>query len=90
MEKRFKILGNVSIALGIITALLCISPITGAPIFSLPIGFIGMICSCIYIFIDTQKGINTKKFTPGIIGLLLSSSPVLLILMVIIINYFKH
>ena len=90
MEKKLNILGKVSIAIGIITALLCISPIIGAPIFSLPVGFIGMICSCIYIFIDTQKEINTKKFTPGIIGLLLSSSPVLLILAVIIINYFRH
>ncbi|MCE9539447.1 MAG: hypothetical protein K8R85_09545 [Bacteroidetes bacterium] len=90
MEKKLNILGKVSIAIGIITALLCISPITGAPIISLPIGFIGMICSCIYIFIDTQKEINAKKFTPGIIGLLLSSTPVLLILTFIIINYFKR
>lgn len=90
MEKKLKLLGRVSIGIGIITALLCISPIAGAPIFSLPIGFIGMICSCIYIFIDTQREINSKKFTPGIIGLLLSSTPVLLILTFIIINYFRR
>jgi hypothetical protein len=90
MEKKLKLLGIVSVVIGSLTALICISPIPGAAIFSLPIGFIGMISSCIYIFIDTKNEINTKKITPGIIGLLLSSTPVLLILTFIIINYFKH
>ena len=90
MEKKLKLIGRLSVAMGIITALLCISPIAGAPIFALPVGFIGMISSCIYIFIDTQNEINSKKITLGIIGLLLSSTPVLLIITFIIINYFKH
>jgi len=90
MHKKLKTLGIVSIVIGSVTALLCITPIPGSQILALPIGFIGMICSCIYIFIDTKKEINTKKFSPGIIGLLLSSSPVVLILAFTIINYFKH
>jgi energy-converting hydrogenase Eha subunit C len=90
MERKLKLLGIVSIVIGSIAALLCISPITGAPIIALPIGFIGMICSCIYVFFDIQKEVNKKSFTPGIIGLLLSSAPVLLILAFIIINHFKH
>ena len=90
MQKKLKLLGIVSIVIGSITALLCISPIPGSQILALPIGFIGMICSCIYIFIDTKKEINTKTFTPGIIGLLLSSSPVLLILAFTIINHFRQ
>ena len=90
MEKKFKLLGIVSILIGSITALLCVSPITGGVILSLPIGFIGMICSCVYIFIDTKKEINKKSFTPGIIGLLLSSTPILLIMAFTIIKHFNH
>ena len=90
MEKKFKILGTASIVIGSITSFLCISPIGGSAILSLPVGFLGMVCSCIYIFIDTQKEINTKRFTPGVIGFLLNSTPVLLILSFTIINHFKH
>lgn len=90
MQKKLKLLGIVSIVIGSITALLCITPIPGSQILALPVGFVGMICSCIYIFIDTKKEMNTKIFTPGIIGLLLSSTPVILILAFTIINYFKH
>ena len=89
MQKTIKILGIISITIGAATALLCILPISGAPIIALPIGFIGMVFSCIYIFIDTQKELSTKKITPGIIGLLLSSTPVILILIFTIINHFK-
>lgn len=90
MQKKIKLLGIVSIVIGSITALLCITPISGSAILSLPIGFIGMICSCIYIFFDTKKEINTTSFTPGIIGLLLSSTPVLLILTFTIISHFRQ
>lgn len=90
MQNKFKLLGILSIGIGMLTALLCILPIAGAAVISLPFGFVGMICSCIYIFIDTQKELSTKRFTPGIIGLLLSSTPVILILFFSIINHFKH
>ena len=90
MEKKLKVLGIVSIIIGSIAALLCISPMHSSILMALPIGFAGMVCSCIYVFLDTKNEINTKKITPGIIGILLSSAPVLLILTFIIINYFKH
>lgn len=87
-SQRLKILGFFSIAIGALTALLCLFP--GLLLFALPLGFSGMICSSIYVYIDTKNEINTRKITPGIIGLLLSSSPVLLILAFVIINYFNR
>jgi hypothetical protein len=87
MTKNIKILGYFSIAIGIIAALLCIIPM--GFLFALPIGFIGMILSGIYVFIDTKNNINTKKITAGIVGMLLSSIPVLFILLFTIISFFK-
>ncbi len=87
MEKKLKILGIVSMIIGGVAALCCLSPKT--LIIAFPTGFIGMVCSCIYVFIDTRDQINTKKITPGIIGVILSSVPVLIILVFTIIHYFK-
>ena len=88
IQKKLKLLGIVSLILGSLAALCCLLP-TGI-ILALPFGFFGLIASSIYIFIDTRDEINTSKITPGIISMVLSSIPVLLILSVIIINHFKH
>ncbi|MES2592022.1 MAG: hypothetical protein V4608_09065 [Bacteroidota bacterium] len=89
MQKKLRVLGIVSVVIGGIAALLALYPSKGL-LFALPLGFAGMICSSIYIFIDTKNEINSKAVTPGIVGLFLSSIPVLLILIFIIINYFSH
>lgn len=87
-ERKIKILGIVSLILGAFSAMFCLFP--GGIIIAMPIGFFGMICSSIYIYIDTRDDINTSKITPGIISMFLSSIPVLLILSFTIINHFKH
>ena len=86
MGKNLKLLGIGCLVLGSVTAISCIFSL----VIALPIGFLGMICSAIYVYIDTKNEINTSTITPGIIGLLLSSTPVLLILILIGYNYFKH
>jgi len=86
MEKNLKLLGIVCLVLGSITAISCIFSL----IIALPIGFLGMICSAIYVYTDTKNEINTSNITAGIIGLFLNSTPVLLILILIAYNYFKH
>lgn len=83
MEKRLKVLGIVSVILGVAAAALCIIP--NKLFFAILIGFIGMICSCIYVFINTKNEINTRKFTAGILGMILSSVPVIFMLIFIII-----
>lgn len=87
-EKKIKILGTLSIILGVGAAVLCLFP--KGIIIALPLGFLGMISSSIYIFVDTKEQVNSKKITPGIISMVLSSIPVLLILAFTIINNIKH
>jgi hypothetical protein len=86
MENNLKTLGIVCIILGIATVAVCFFSL----FLALPIGFLGMICSSIYVYIDTKNEINTSGFTKGIIGMVLSSSPVLFILILIVYNYLKH
>jgi hypothetical protein len=88
IQKKLKLIGFLSLTLGALAALFCLFP--GGIILAMPFGFFGMIASSIYIFIDTRDEINTSKITPGIISMILSSIPVLLILTFTIINHFKN
>lgn len=89
LQKRLKILGIISILIGCTAALLCVSSQRGL-FFAIPVGFIGMLCSGIYVFIDTRNEVNTKKITPGIIAMALSSVPVLFMLVFMIIDYYSR
>lgn len=84
MEKRLKILGYISVGLGILSALFCINPYW--IFFGIISGFFGLIVSTIYVFMDTRNEINKKKLTPGIIGMILSSIPILVMLMFIVMD----
>ena len=86
-KKKLKLIGILAVVLGALAALFCLFP--GGIIIALPVGFLGMIVSSIYIFIDTRDEINTSKITPGIISMILSSIPVLLILTFTIIHHFN-
>ena len=76
MQKNLKTLGIVSISIGCVAAILCVVP--GA--------FIGMLSSGIYVFIDTRHEINTNRVTAGIIGMGLSSMPILFMLAILILK----
>lgn len=82
MAQRLKIIGYISIGLGAIAALLC----PFAIFYGILAGFFGMIISTVYIFIDTKNEINTRKFTAGMLGMLLSSVPILFMLAIIILT----
>ena len=84
MEKRIKILGIIALSLGIIAALLCILPY--GLFLSLPTGFLGMLTSTTYVYFDTKYGISKKKLSLGVIGILLSSIPIILVLAIIIMS----
>ena len=87
MIKTLKIFGIFSILLGGIAALLCMIPLgIKGLFFALIAGFFGMICSTAYIFIDSRYQLSTKKITPGVIGILLSSVPIVLIIVFKIIH----
>ncbi|OFY82489.1 MAG: hypothetical protein A3F72_00240 [Bacteroidetes bacterium RIFCSPLOWO2_12_FULL_35_15] len=83
MKKTVTILGTISVVLGITSALLCLLPNKGI-LFAIMVGFLGLLVSNIYIFLNTRHQINKKLFSPGLIGLLLSSTPVLFILFFIL------
>ncbi|MBL0328764.1 MAG: hypothetical protein IPP64_04940 [Bacteroidetes bacterium] len=84
MEKRIKILGIIALSLGIISALLCVMPY--GLFLSLPTGFLGMLTSTTYVYFDTKYGISKKKLSLGVIGILLSSIPIILVLAIIIMS----
>ncbi len=90
MEKKLKLIGYIAITLGSLAALLCVVPILYGVFYAMLLGFLGLITSSIYIFIDTKNEINQKKITAGVIAMILSSIPVLLMLSVIIMSKFKH
>jgi hypothetical protein len=94
LNSKIKFLGNIALGLGSIATLLCVASFFFAfplgLLLSLPVGFIGMICSCIYVFKDTQNQINTKKITAGVIGVFLNSIPILVILTLMIVSRFKN
>ena len=83
MKKTVTVLGTISMILGIVAALLCLFPNKGI-LYAIIVGFFGLISSNIYIFLNTRHEINKKTITPGLIGLLLSSTPVLFILFFIL------
>jgi len=82
MKKTVRILGITSLLLGISATAICFFPY--GIFIGLMIGFVGMILSTISIFLDMKHEINTKKITPGLIGMFLSSVPVLIILAITI------
>jgi hypothetical protein len=88
MEKKLKVLGIVSVTIGIVAALLCVVPPYGV-LLALPVGFIGMICSSVYIFLDMKHNIGTKKFTAGVMGVILNSLPILFVLIVVIMTHYQ-
>jgi len=84
MEKKLKIIGIISICLGLVATALCIIP--WGIFFAILAGFLGLIVSTIYIYLDTKNQINSKRFTAGIIGMILSSTPILFMITIIILS----
>lgn len=84
MQKQIKILGFASITLGIISAIIWMLPY--GMILALPTGFMGMVISTIYVYLDMKYQVNTKKFTLGVWGIILSSIPILVVLTIIIMS----
>ena len=88
MKKALKVLGVVSIGFGCIATVLCLFPM--GIFFAVLSGFLGMLCSTIYIFIDNKYDLSNKRITPGVIGIILSSIPILLIVLFNFITHFQQ
>ncbi len=84
MNKKLQIIGVIAVCLGFLSAALCFLPY--GLFLSIPVGFLGMITSTLYVYYDSKYQINTKKITPGIIGIVLSSIPIITILIIIFMS----
>ena len=87
-KHKLRILGLISILLGCIASVLCLFP--DLFFFAVIVAFFGMLISTIYIFIDYKYDINKKIFTAGVLGMLLSSLPILIIVAFNFITHFKN
>jgi hypothetical protein len=83
MSHRFvyKLLGYLSVAIGILAAL-SIYRIQFA-FYGIAVGILGFIISGINIFLNTKYYYEEEKYPKGYIGMVLSSLPVLFMLFVI-------
>ncbi len=84
MESKLKLIGYVAFILGVTATVL--SLFSFGIIYALLTGAIGMLVSIVYVGIDTKYAINKKRITIGIISMLLSSVPILFLLVVIILS----
>lgn len=77
MQKYITLLGWFGLAFGIITAVASFLPGYGAFI-GMGCMFPGFLFSSLYVLLLSKYEIVAPKFNPGYIGLLLSSTPILL------------
>ncbi len=84
MYKLFKYGGFGSIVLGLMASLTCIVPST--MFYGLIASFMGFILSIISIFVNTRFEYSKKKWIPAYFGMLLSSVPVLYLLIIIFLT----
>jgi hypothetical protein len=84
MERFTRLAGAAAILLGFIAALLTgvyiLSPVAILMFIGLICGMLGFISSCVYIILNQRYPVSTHIITPGLVGLLLSSAPVIYIL----------
>lgn len=85
MQQRLKTLGTLGIGFGVLAAILVFIPPYGF-FLALPLGFLGMLISTAYVYFDSKYQVNTKKLTPGIIGIFLSSIPIVLVMILIVMS----
>lgn len=86
MYSGVKALGIACITVGAITTLLSYFSLK----YAMPLSIVGILMSGVYVFIDTKNQIHKSAITPGILGMILSSIPVLFVLVIIMYQYFKH
>ncbi len=86
MEKITQTIGALALFLGTVAAAMTgfylIKTIPFAIIVALMCGLLGFISSSAYVMLNLRYRVSEKKITPGLIGLFLSSAPVIFILVI--------
>lgn len=75
MVKKVRIIGYLAICFGLIACVFTFIQ-WNWPAISVISGFFGFLFSTIYTLLNTKHEVNKHPFNPGIIGLLLSSTPI--------------
>jgi len=77
MIKTLRVLGILAILFGLIASIsvFIINPYW--PFIPVISGFLGFLMSSIYVFINSRNQSNQGFFNPGLIGMLLSSVPII-------------
>jgi hypothetical protein len=90
MEKFTRLAGLAALLLGLIaaalTGLYLASPVTIFMFIALICGMLGFLTSCAYIILNQRYPVSVHIITPGMVGLILSSAPVIYILIMNIIH----
>jgi len=90
MEKFTHAAGKLAIFTGALSLLLTLAfLIRHLPLlvlFSVLSGLLGFITSNVFIFLNMRYQVSEKKLNPGTIGILLSSAPILLMLIVKVLH----
>jgi hypothetical protein len=76
MTKTLRIIGTLAIIFGLIASIFAFVNLYW-PAIAVISGFLGFLMSSIYIFINARHQVNTSTFNPGLVGMLLSSVPVI-------------
>jgi predicted benzoate:H+ symporter BenE len=86
MEKLTRSVGNLCVILGLVATfsigIFSVRPAKLALALALFCGLLGFMSSCLYLALNARYNVNTRKFSPALIGLLLSSVPILFILFI--------
>ncbi len=88
VRKRLFIIGKAAMAFGSMATFLCLFP--DLIFWAIMFGVLGLSTSTLYIFIDHKYDVRRKKYTEGVIGMLLSSIPILLIVLINFLNHFHN
>ncbi|MFI5150053.1 MAG: hypothetical protein ACHQRM_09995 [Bacteroidia bacterium] len=90
MERYTRLAGTIAFLLGLTSALLTglylLSPVTIVMFSALICGMLGFVISCLYIILNQRFPVSQHIITPGMFGLLLSSAPVIYILIMNILT----
>lgn len=76
MIKTLRVTGVLSIIFGLIASIFAFIPLYW-PMIAVISGFLGFLASSIYVMLNSRYQANTSTFNPGLIGMLLSSVPII-------------
>ena len=76
MIKTTRTIGIFAIAFGLIASIFAFIQLYW-PLIAVISGFLGFMCSSLYVLFNARYQVSKKTFNPGLVGMLLSSIPLI-------------